>query len=380
MKRCTLQIRLMVIVGLILLSSCLLLTANSLLAARTYYGDYAMLIESGLAEIDPAWHDEIQVDQALVVPDGLYQYASNRFSVQMVLGMALIVALGLAATYFATGRMLRPLKELTRSVRAVDDRNLDRRVPLEKARGEALALSESFNRMLDRLEDAFLVQKRFASDAAHELKTTLAVIKSSLQVLEMNPDPQTEDYREFMQNTGASLERIIETVDGLLALANLSAASTDEPVELGALLAQAVEELAAPARAAGVDLALTVRAEAAVRGNSSLLYRALFNLIENAVKYNRPGGTVAVLLEGGGEKAVISVRDTGVGIEADALRHVFEPFYRADPSRSQSIPGSGLGLAIVKSILDRHGGRIEAASEAGRGSTFTVTLNAQPSP
>ena len=373
MKKWTLQVRLTAIVGVILLAACLLLTTNSLFAARTYYGDYAALIESGLAEVDPALGSEIETNPALTAPGAFYQTATQKFSTQSILAMALIVALALGCTYLATGRALRPLKNLTEHVRRVDGRHLDQRVSVTGAQGEVLALTKSFNRMLNRLEESFLIQRSFAANAAHELKTPLAVIKSSLQVLEMTPRPAETDYREFMSDTAESLDRIIKTVEGLLSLADLEAAPVDEAVELRPLLDQAVRELSGRGEEGGVVLSVTGEG-AAVQGNPSLLYRAFYNLIENAVKYNRPGGTVAVALEQ--DKSVVRVRveDTGPGIAEDALPHIFEPFYRADPSRSQQIPGSGLGLSVVKMIVERHGGGVEVTSGVGAGSVFSIKL------
>ncbi|QNM05146.1 sensor histidine kinase [Qiania dongpingensis] len=373
MKKWTLQVRLTVVVGVILLSVCLLLTANSLLAADTYYGNYASLIESGQVELDPAWIEADRIDPAAVSPGEFYREASHRFSIQSLIVMALLVVLSVGCTYWTAGRILRPLRKLTESVREVDDMHLDHRVATEGAKGEVLALTESFNGMLDRLESSFSIQKRFAANAAHELKTPLAVIKSSLQVLEMSPQPQEEDYQEFMADTGESLERIIQTVEGLLSLANLEAAPVGETVELRTLLDQAVRELSGRAEECGVMLAVSGQAQP-IRGNASLLYRAVFNLIENAIKYNRPGGRVIVTMEQSEENVCIQIEDTGIGIEADALPHIFEPFYRSDPSRSQQISGSGLGLSVAKLIVERHGGKIEVTSKMETGSVFRVML------
>lgn len=373
MREWTLQARLAAIVGVILLAACLLLTTHSLFAARTYYGDYAALIESGLAEVDPALTTDIMTEQSLTSPRVFYQTATQKFSIQSLAALALIVALALGGTYWAAGRVLRPLKRLTQSVQGMDGRHLDRRVPEAGVQGEVLSLTRSFNGMLGRLEESFLIQRSFAANAAHELKTPLAVIKSSLQVLEMDPHPSEADYHEFMADTSQSLERIIKTVEGLLSLANLEEVPLNETVELRPLLDQAVRELSGRAKEHGVTLNISGEA-GGVKGNGNLLYRAFFNLIENAVKYNRPGGTVSVTLQQEGASARVRVEDTGTGIPEGALHHIFEPFYRADLSRSQQISGSGLGLAVVKMILDRHGASIQATSQKDHGSLFTVEL------
>lgn len=371
-KSWTLQVRLTLFVGTILFSVCLLLTANSLAAADTYYGNYASLIESGQVEMDPFWDGTKRFDPAQGSPGEFYQEAAHKFSVQSLFVMTLLVIAGTGCTYWGTGRILQPLRKLTKSVQAVDDGHLDRRVATAGAKGEVLALTEAFNTMLDRLERSFTIQKRFAANAAHELKTPLAVIKSSLQVLEMAPQPEAEDYREFMTDTGESLDRIIQTVEGLLSLAALEAASVNETVEFRSLSDQVLRELSGWAGKKQVSLAISGQAE--LRGNANLLYRAVFNLVENAIKYNHFGGSVHVNLEQTDAAVHIQVEDTGSGMEEGILTHIFEPFYRADSSRSHQISGSGLGLSVVKLIVERHGGQIQVISRPGEGTVFDIQL------
>ena len=357
-RRNTLQLQITAIVGLILLFACLILTGNSLLSAHNYYGDYASLLEEGMVEYDTALPEGTL--PPAIDPAVTYQNAAMRFSKQSVLAMVIIGLSALGLTYRAVGKTLRPLKRLTDSVP-------------DGAQGEVLVLTESFNGMLDRLEEAFLIQKSFAANAAHELKTPLAVIKSSLQVLEMNPHPETADYQEFMEDTGKSLERIIKTVEGLLSLANLASVETDQKAEVSALIRQAVQELSGKAKSAQVEMSVFCE-EAEVNGNPSLLYRAFYNLIENAIKYNRVGGKVRIAIKPDKEHVMVQITDNGIGIEAEAVGHIFEPFFRADQSRSQKIPGSGLGLAVVKMILDKHEGEISVESQAGKGTRIQICL------
>ena len=394
-KKNTLQLQITGIVGLILLTACLLLTANSLFSAHNYYDS---LLEAGLIERETyvsdttppvAYDSDITHDSDMESgtnpgygsdseysadmgydPDMTYQDVSSRFSRQSVVFMAVIVLFALAATYWAVGKMLRPLKRLIHSVQTTDDYNLAHRVDSTGAQGEVLVLNEAYNDMLERLEEAFLIQKSFAANAAHELKTPLAVIKSSLQVLEMMPAPKVEDYREFMDDTDKSLNRIIKTVEGLLALANLAEVPVQQEVELSSLLEQAVQELSLKASAAEVEVHFQNDTPMFTKGSPDLLYRAFYNLIENAVKYNLPGGKVLITLK----------KENGIGIEADALPHIYEPFYRADQSRSQKIPGSGLGLAVVKMITEKHKGEIKTESEPGKGAAFTILLDLSLSP
>ncbi|MDO4272594.1 MAG: HAMP domain-containing sensor histidine kinase [Eubacteriales bacterium] len=373
-KKNTLQFQVTGIVGIILIIACLLLTGNSLFSADNYYGDYAALIEQGLVEYDSVLPENSILSQ--IEPDISYQDVYQKFSVRSVAAMLLTILLALAATYWAVGRLVRPLRELTQSLKSTDDQNLDKRVNLPGAQAEVKILADAYNGMLERLEEAFLIQKSFAANAAHELKTPLAVIKSSLQVLDMNPDPGTEDYQEFMEDTDKSLERIIKTVEGLLALANLTAVQEKQNVEVYPLLELAVEELSPQAETRQIELSVDKETECFVYGNQDLLYRAFYNLIENAVKYNLPGGRVMIRQKQEGDWVSIQVEDNGIGMEKETVDHIFEPFYRGDPSRSQKIPGSGLGLAVVKMILDKHDGKIETVSEIGKGSIFRIYLKA----
>lgn len=368
MKKHTLQLEIMGIVGAVLITACLLLTVNSLFLANNYYGDYEEWVKERSVVDDPSIMKED-------IPSELtYQEVSIKFSLQSIIAMIVIIVLGLAGTYWAVGRRLRPLEELTRSVHETDDKNLDKRVELSGAKGEVQILADAFNGMMERLENAFLIQKSFAANAAHELKTPLAVIKSSLQVLEMTPNPETTDYQEFMQDTDQSLDRIIKTVEGLLALANMTDIETDQCVDVYALLNQATQELKQKAKDRQVKLELVKENEAFAYGNPGLLYRAFYNLIENAVKYNRLDGQVTVTLGSSDEYVTVRVEDNGIGIGEEDLSHIFEPFYRADKSRSQRIPGSGLGLAVVSMILEKHAGKIKVTSEISKGSTFKIGL------
>lgn len=372
MKKYTLQIRITTVVGLILVMSCLLLTVHSLISARTYYGNYVDLLEEGLVEYDPAL-PEGELPPALY-SESRYQDVSRRFSNQSVLAMALVTLTAMAVTYWATGRVLKPLKELTLLAHEIDEQHLDRRVNPKDAQGEVMELARSFNRMLERLEEAFLIQRSFATHAAHELKTPLAVMKASLQVLKMNPEPAKEDYDEFICDTEDSLERIIKTVKGLLDIANMEQLEEITDVTLYPLIETAAKELAARAEARNVIISVAGDRDLQVHASPNLLYRVFFNLTENAVKYNHDGGNVDITVKQEKGRACVVVEDSGIGMDETVLSHIFEPFYRADPSRSQRIPGSGLGLAVVRLILERHGGEIQVQSREGVGTVFTVML------
>ena len=375
MKKWTLRIKITFLVGLVLTLACLVLTANSIFSARSYY---SVLVEeiahtgrntgdSGSQPVPPP--GEIRIDD----PVSPYHEATRQFSVQSLLVMAGVIMISVGLTYYLAGRLLKPLTILTESIRAIDQGQLHQRVKLPEATGEVRQLTLSFNGMMDRLEDSFDIQKNFSANAAHELKTPLAVLKTSLQVLEMDENPSVEDYREFTRAAKSSLNRLVGTVDALVSLTRGIEENECTVVEIQPLLELIAAELKDKAAAGGILINISGACKN-VRGEPVLLYRLFFNVIENAVKYNRTGGRVEITLSQHSGRAVIKVADTGIGMTAGTASHVFEPFYRADRSRSQKIPGSGLGLSVVKAIVERCCGDIHLVSTEGVGTTVTVIL------
>lgn len=302
-------------------------------------------------------------------------YDSRRaFSVQSILVLLAAILGGAAMTYALTGRALRPLSELSRATKRVGAKNLAQRVTPFPATDEVGELSRSFNIMMERLEKSFTAEKRFSGNAAHELKTPLATMKTSLQVLAMDASPSTEEYAEFADTVGNCVERMIRTVESLTALTNEDCTLPDT-VDVFALLQTARTELSAQAHDKDVQTELCGES-ILLRANEPLLHRAFSNIIENAIKYHHTGGSVKITVSEDADCAKITVRDDGSGIPAEDLEHVFEAFYRADKSRSQNIPGSGLGLAIVKVIIEKHGGTVAITSDS-HGTTVTVRLPLQ---
>lgn len=364
MKKWPLRVQITLLVGLVLTLACVLLTANSIYSAQGYYG-----VLEGETQIEDVPEGEV------IVPGrgSSYAIATRQFSMQSVVVMLAAVLLSVALTYWLTGHLLRPLTGLTGSIRAIDQEQLHQRVELPQANGEVRELTESFNGMLARLENSFEIQKNFAANAAHELKTPLAVLKTSLQVLEMDAEPDREDYQEFTAAAKASIDRLAATVDALMTLAWGDGGDTTEDVAIRPLLDLIFSELRLRAEAGGVLCTLSGEC-LPVRGDPMLIYRALFNLIENAVKYTRSGGRVEVTVSQRENGARIQVTDTGIGMSKENTRHAFEPFYRADHSRSQMIPGSGLGLSVVKNIVERLDGNIILESTEDVGTTVILNI------
>lgn len=207
--------------------------------------------------------------------------------------------------------------------------------------------------------------------ATYFLTGRLLIPLTTLQVLEMDEEPEQEDYKEFTAAAKVSIDRLTETVDALMTLAGGNGGGYTEITAVRSLFELAVSEQNARAEAASITISIAGTCPDTCV-DRTLLYRVIFNLLENAVKYNRPGGTVAVSLSSSGCHSILCIEDNGIGMSEEAPAHVFEPFYRADKSRSQIIPGSGLGLSVVKTIVERLQGEIFLESREGIGTKVTV--------
>ena len=294
--------------------------------------------------------------------------------------VALIVA-G-AVGWFLAGRALEPIDRITRTAAAITAEDLARRLPgaVAKAPDEVGRLAATFNGMLERLDSAFRRQRQFTADASHELRTPLTLLRTQLDVTLARPRT-VDEYEPALRAMRDDVMRLQRLVTALLMLARADAGQEQlerDWVDLSDLAQQVVEQTQELTHA-GVELVTEIQPGVAVYGDEARLARLLVNLVENAVAHTPSGGSVTVTTAtvAGASEVVLSVRDTGVGIAAEHLLHVFERFYRVDAARS-SAGGAGLGLAISKAIAEEHGGRIDVASQPGAGSTFTVTLPAAP--
>jgi heavy metal sensor kinase len=287
------------------------------------------------------------------------------------LTLLLSAVLGLAFTR----RALSPVEELRRHAERISRMNLSERIPVSAERGELSDLARTFNEMLDRLEAAVDDLQHLAADAAHELRTPLANLRAEIETT-VQRDRTTEEYEAVLVSVSEEVARMTRIVADLLTLAKMDLrqyALEKSRVPLRSLLEEARETWQAAAKAKGVAISLEGD-DVAVSGDPAALGRVFMNLVENAVKYNRTGGTVTLSLERTGDAARVRVADTGVGIDPAHLPKLFRRFYRADRARSRETGGSGLGLAIAKSFIDAHGGTISVTSSQASGTQFTVDL------
>ena len=284
-------------------------------------------------------------------------------------------AAAFAAAWLLAGRALRPIRSLTTTAGDIArSRNFSQRVPLAPVEDELRRLGLTFNEMLQSLEIAYQGQQRFVADASHELRAPLTAIQANLELLEQHPDMSSADRGEAVNEASREATRLGRLVAELLALARADAgiAVRPRPVDLDRLALEAVQE--ARHLRDGPRIEIEKLESARLSGDPDRLKELLLILLDNAVKYTPKQGLITFRLERNGACARVAVHDTGIGIRAEDLPHVFERFYRADPARSTDPGGSGLGLAIARWIAERHGGSIAIVSEPGKGTEATVSL------
>jgi heavy metal sensor kinase len=259
------------------------------------------------------------------------------------------------------------------TARRISAEDLSQRLHGANVDDELGRLASVLNEMLDRLERSFTMVRQFSADAAHELRTPLTILKGEIEVA-LRGTPSPEEYRRILSSCLEEVDRLTALVEDLLLLARADAGGVPlgDTVNLTGVIADATAALHPLAERARVTLRVNPAAPATVRGNDAMLFRALFNLTENAIKYCSDGGEVTTELTQHNGHVLITVRDTGPGIAAADLARVFDRFYRGDPARTRG--GAGLGLALTKSIVELHGGRISVESEPGTGSAFRITL------
>jgi signal transduction histidine kinase len=318
---------------------------------------------------------------------------SAELAVGELVGTMLVIApllllISIGGAYVIAGRALRPIDGIINEVQAITDgRSLHRRLPSVGVGDELERLTTTLNEMMERLERSFAALRRFTADASHELKTPLAVLRADVERA-MTPAVPPAERLVALEEALHETTRMADLVESLLTLARADERRFDlhlEPVDLEALAREVFETAVILGEASGLTVTMPVVERATVAGDPTRLRQLFLNLVTNAIKYTPRGGSVELTLESFGKTVAFSVRDTGVGISAADLTHIFERFWRADRARSRPLltgdrpwmaerGGFGLGLAIGQWIAEAHGGAISVRSRLGRGSTFTVTL------
>ena len=377
MKRISLQWRITLMTVLLIGVTCVAM--NLLLCSSGVYymdtiadslqgGGTVILNEEGTASFDPQ----------LIVPNGeltiVVDGAQGRFRTTNWYITAAVTLLSGILAYFVSGRALKPLRSFASQVEMVQMTNLADMKIDEDVLPEFKQLSRSFNQMLERLNTAFAAQRQFTGNAAHELRTPLALMQAQLELFSAEHPDVRPETAEFLTLLREQTERLTQMTKTLLEMSNLQQVARNERIQLAPMIEEIFTDLAPLSDKRGVTL--TAEGDGIMTGSDALIYRLIFNLTENAVKYNRQGGSVRVSVTQEPEKLLLRVSDTGCGIPEEYQRSIFQPFFRVDKSRSREYGGAGLGLSLVWEIADLHGGSVWVEESSDKGTTIAVELPA----
>ena len=378
MKKLSLQWRLTCIITLYIAIICGCLT---MLVYRNgvYYIDSLQEAVDAQGDDKADDSDEIYIS----IPDDKWDEFANDFSVQVynnkadyrknsLLISALLAFLGGVATYFISGHALKPISEFSDKIEEVQAQNLANSRIEENTVKELNQLSVSYNKMLERLSDAFEVQRQFTANAAHELRTPLALMQVQLDLYNSTRHPGNDaDTLQTIWMVTEQNGRLSKMVKTLLDMSELQTVGRDEKIIVDALVDEVLADLEPLAQEKSIKLIGKCKAATMV-GSDILIYRLVYNLVENAIKYNHLGGQVTVTAYQKEKQVYLSVADTGSGIPEELRERVFEPFFRVDKSRSRELGGVGLGLALVREIVRVHDGSITVKSNPSGGTIFEV--------
>ena len=390
----SLQLKLTLLLSLLMIVSCVLMyffISHSAVSGMDGLQNY-------MIKVDPQDGDSpitFNVDPKALFPqfEQEIQETKEDFLLRSVIATTIIILLSSVCTYFLTKKTLTPLQKLTSEVSQIQAQNLSTQLAVPNSKDEIAQLTSSFNEMLTRLDNAFSTQKQFSANADHELRTPLAVLQTNLEVFEKKQEPEMVEYQQLFTMIKEQTARLSQLVGTLLDMTNLKSVPRTDQVMLEELVDEVFCDLDPVAEKAGISIHFddsssrdwhtdvhTPNASVLnnnirnITGSYVLLYRAVYNLVENAIKYNRPNGSVTVSVKEKNGQAMILVKDTGIGISPENQKKIFDPFFRVDKSRSRAMGGAGLGLALVDSIAREHGGSVKVLESNEKGSIIALML------
>ena len=285
---------------------------------------------------------------------------------------AVVTLLGGVLAYFLSGRALNPLRAFTSQVEKVQPNNLSDMKMAEDVLPEFRQFSKSFNQMLDRLDEGFAAQRQFTGNAAHELRTPLALMQAQLELFSTEHPKVLPETADFLHLLREQTERMTQMTKTLLEMSELRTVPCNDRIEIAPMIEEIFADLTPLAEKNGIILEST--GDGTMTGSDTLIYRLLFNLTENAIRYNRPDGMVRITVTEEEKRLIIRVADTGYGVPEQYRESIFQPFFRVDKSRSRENGGVGLGLSLVWEIVTLHGGEVRVEESSEKGTTIAVKL------
>jgi heavy metal sensor kinase len=304
----------------------------------------------------------------------------NEYELFYFYSVPLILAISVAVGWYLARKALEPFEEITRTAERITYENLNTQLQTQHGEEEIQRLVHSFNGMVRRLNESFQQMRKFNADAAHELRTPLAILQGETEVALRSPN-LPEEIRSVLASNLEELDRLKRIVNDMLTLAEAEAGRQvlrKEPVEMKPLLEDLVDQMRLLATDRNVQIDLKCTPELWINADKLWIRRAIINLLDNAIKYSKDGGRVEISAAREDSSVQLKIKDYGIGISHDDIPHIFDRLYRADPARSRNSGGAGLGLALVKWIVEAHKGIIDVESQAEQGACFRITLPARP--
>lgn len=302
------------------------------------------------------------------------QKVINQFYLTSIFYMFIIIILGGIGAYYISGKALLPLAKLNKKIKTSTITNLSEKIEVGTTQDEISDITLSFNKMTDRIHEAFVSQQQFSGNVAHELRTPLAILKTKIEVFNKKKERSVEEYTDLVSDLEKQIQRLSEIVQILLDLTSVDTIQDKEMIAIDDLVNSILYDLSSIADQKQISFTTNYQHHE-IYGNIDLLYRIFYNLIENSIKYNVINGQVFIKVTLNKEgQTVIQICDTGIGIPEARQKNIFDPFYRIDESRSRSIGGAGLGLSIVKNIIEKHNGTISVKANQPTGSCFIIAL------
>ncbi len=379
MKKMSLQWRLTIITTLLIAMICGSLTIFIYKNGVYYIDSLQNTVDAKSEDNNEKNPDEIYIS----IPDEEWNNFAKNFSIQVynnkadykkssLLFSTLLSLLGGVITFFISGHALKPLCDFSKKIEEVQAQNLSNSRIEENNFSELNQLSVSYNKMLERLSEAFKLQRQFTANAAHELRTPLAVMQLQIDLYNSSKHPDNDtSAQQTISMITEQTERLSKMVRTLLDMSELQTIARDEEIAISALVEEVLADLEPLAQEKGINL-IEKCDNVLLMGSDILIYRLVYNLVENAIKYNFSGGTVTVTATQQNSQLHLTVEDTGNGIPEELKDRIFEPFFRLDKSRSRELGGVGLGLALVREIVRVHNGSILVKNNANSGTTFEV--------
>ncbi|MHA0856978.1 sensor histidine kinase [Paenibacillus sp. CMAA1364] len=379
LKKMSIRLRLTVMTVALLTVCCVGLTLILNLSAETMATriDATLLLPAQEVGED-GWVNEIPYSPTssitFPVSSDDSQKARMDFRIDSIIYMIVVIVGGGFLTFYISGKALKPLNTLNGQVKNINVNNLSETLFVPPTKDEIAELTVTFNEMTDKLDNAFMMQGRFSASAAHELRTPLAVLQTKVDVFKKKKDHSSEEYDAFISVIEKQTTRLRALVSNLLDMTNMNDTAGQDSICVKDIFKDIIAEFSHIAKDKNVALILDCD-NSMVTGNTDLLYRAFYNLVENGIKYNVDGGTLEIIVNKLSEEQVsIIIKDTGIGIPGENKPNIFEPFYRVDRSRSRQIGGAGLGLSIVDSIIKKHQGTLAVTDNENGGTCFHVIL------